>query len=708
MPSNQHLKRKHLDAELMGSSYRSRCALEIETDQLCRDCLKIDFSAILHGDAATLQHDRRSGVFIANLGHRLNDALERSCPLCHLFYHMRVLAPRLSDSHEYHLRAYSAINHFNSMRMDGCPERLATKDLPCLAIVSSGSTTAAVPQNEIKFLYCHSASYDHKRIFIPRPISASVDFSGVIEIMRYCKAKHRNLCHDSRPTVPGMKLIDCYKTAKSASAIRLEPMASTRHPYVALSYVWGNLNDNNSGSKAEDDEPLPKVVLDAMTATKEMGYQYLWIDKYCIDQTNHGERDFQMNHMDVIYRGAEVTIVAASGKDANSGLAGVGDTPRIAQQSLSIGNIQLISNMHVPQVTIESSTWYTRAWTFQEGILPRRRLVFTPYEVYFECESMYWRESWGADLDELHSHGRLLKCFIPGIFTGRSSTAGKTERSCYKRLKRFDCFVSNYSTKAFSHDFGKVDSLQAFQGIMNHFRQSKLPVYQSWGVPFTWSSDHSSESSGSFVASLLWRHTTTKLSHTNKPQRRDAFPSWSWAGWAGEVTFPVRHPAKDENFASKVANLVLEAGQGMEKPVEMSSSLVVSTPQIEQYRILKLRALVLLQETLGFCVKRTNESWDMPNVRLGDSGFKAVIYLSDGPVTTRNFQFLFVSGKFDFVLLATESIGGQGTKRRPYTWFMITEPHGDFAYRVGSMVVKDSLEAFKLKFTLEERQIVLR
>ena len=104
-------------------------------------------------------------------------------------------------------------------------------------------------------------------------------------------------------------------------------MASRRQPYVTLSYVWGNLNDNNSGSKAEEDEPLPNVVLDAMTATKKMGHQYLWIDKYCIDQTNHGEQDFQMSYMDVIYRGAEVTIVAASGKDANSGLAGVGDTP---------------------------------------------------------------------------------------------------------------------------------------------------------------------------------------------------------------------------------------------------------------------------------------------------------------------------------------------------------------------------------------------
>lgn len=704
----KHVKSKGQSKILTHSSLTRSCAQQVEKDELCKDCQRIDFAAILDISAITLQENLRSGVFIANLGHRLSQVAHSACPLCHLFFQMRILAPRLSESHEYHLRAYTVFSHFNSMSLSGCPERLASKDLPCLAVVSSSSTGAAIPDSHVKFLYCHSSQYNEKRIFIPRPIGTSVEFSTIKKILAYCKSKHRNLCPDSRPTISGMKLINCNKPAKTISALDIEPFPSNCPPYIALSYVWGKLNNDNGGLGVNTNETVPRVVSDAMTATAELGYEYLWVDRFCIDQLNHSERDYQTSRMDEIYKGAEVTLVAATGEDASSGLAGVGKTGRIPQQSLSLGKIQLISSMHNPRQAIEASKWFTRSWTLQEGVLSHRRLVFTPYEIYFECESMHWRESWAAELDDLHSHGRFRKFLSPGIFTGRSSSGGTTSRSCTMSLKRFDRLLSEYSTKKFSPGYGETDSLRAFQGIIHNFEKSKYPVFQLWGMPFTWSYDRPSESSQSFLASLLWRHKRSVFSGETKPQRRSDFPSWSCLGWEGEVVIPARLWPNDKNFVSMVENFVLQTEHGFQESVELSSPLFLSRlgkHHVTKFRSLKFEAFKLLRTQLNFRVRRTNESWDSPNIRLGDSDIRASIHMSGGAVKTRSFACLLLSGQFDFVLLAMQNkvIGARKNSRLT---FLIVKPARKVDYRAGIMVVKTDLETFKKHFILQERRVV--
>jgi hypothetical protein len=87
---------------------------------------------------------------------------------------------------------------------------------------------------------------------------------------------------------------------------------------------------------------LPNTIKDDMKVTIQLGYQYLWVDKYCINQ-NPAHRDLatQLGQMDLIYHCAAVTIVAAAGNDADYGLSGVEHRP---------------SDGH-PYITINSTVW---------------------------------------------------------------------------------------------------------------------------------------------------------------------------------------------------------------------------------------------------------------------------------------------------------------------------------------------------------------
>lgn len=101
-----------------------------------------------------------------------------------------------------------------------------------------------------------------------------------------------------------------------------------------------------------------------MTVTKNLGHRYLWVDELCIDQENASHRNSQLGKMDQIYKGADLTIVAACGNNKNYGLPGVDLTTRIEHPVLQLeSNEAKISSIGPePMKALTSSTWFDRAW----------------------------------------------------------------------------------------------------------------------------------------------------------------------------------------------------------------------------------------------------------------------------------------------------------------------------------------------------------
>ena len=135
------------------------------------------------------------------------------------------------------------------------------------------------------------------------------------------------------------------------------------------------------------------MIEDAITVTLKLDSHYLWIDRLCIEQEDDADKHGQIGQMDQIFSGASVTLVAAAGLDAESGLPGVGETPQRPQPFAITRGQRLVSTMRHPEMSILQSKWLTRGWTYQEAVLSTRRPVFTEEQISFECKCMYCCES---------------------------------------------------------------------------------------------------------------------------------------------------------------------------------------------------------------------------------------------------------------------------------------------------------------------------
>ncbi|KID86179.1 Heterokaryon incompatibility [Metarhizium guizhouense ARSEF 977] len=382
--------------------------------------------------------------------------------------------------------------------------------------------------------------------------------------LQYCETYHGHACRQVTTRSVSLDLINC-------QSLCVETYDGLRQvPYVALSYVWGLTSESSQYSIEEINGIrrigpfLPRVVSDAIAATKSIGFQYLWVDKFCIHK-DQAKKQEQIRHMDFVYEKADLTIVAAAGSDENFGLPGVGTTQRSAPTLIRLGQATITWPTRDPQRTIRSSKWETRGWTFQESALSRRRLVFLEDQAYFECNSMNCLENIQIPLDAAHVRSRnkignhirsgmLNKSQVSGIMH-RDPAQISHEHSFYQYMSA----VEQYTARELGQD---ADSLNAFEGLLRLFRRRREPLLDIWGLcyPMHCSKDVVEQY---FVRSLSWYHTKGYASsEETRPRRRQGFPSWTWAGWAGRVGYCDLSGGPSSNPISLLRSAHLESPAG--------------------------------------------------------------------------------------------------------------------------------------------------
>jgi hypothetical protein len=349
---------------------------------------------------------------------------------------------------------------------------------------------------------------------------SSIDFEVLTNWLRFCQNSHTKTCTTKTSPLPFLKLIDCERHIIVPALDRT---------YATLSYVWGE--DAGTIEYSESlPEDLPCTIEDALTVTRQLGLRYLWVDRYCINQQCEEEKSTQLQAMDLIYKNSEVTIIAAAGQDPSYGLPGVGRQHRSGPVYPRIGTHTLVSALKGPTYLINSSKWITRAWTFQEALLSRRRVVFTDEQVYYECYGMCCCEVLDVPLRELHTKNmqRFRKRYCNGqkigIFPRGVGTAP------WEVLHRIEEYSDKFLTK-------ESDILKGMLGIFSAFKSNDNSASHFWGVPLLSQPSKregdidlfQTSSVGGLLLGMCWdlKNPSTK--------RRPGFPSWSWTGWFGSV-----------------------------------------------------------------------------------------------------------------------------------------------------------------------------
>jgi hypothetical protein len=316
--------------------------------------------------------------------------------------------------------------------------------------------------------------------------------------------------------------------------------------YATLSYVWGNEEmfkttghnlqslQGTEGFEMHYDR-LPKTTQDAILCTKRLGIRYLWVDSLCIIQDDERDKLHQIQNMGLIYSHAQVTLIAAEGNNANSGLPGVRpDSRSINQLSTSVGSLDFALTLPSPKAAFVGSPWGSRGWTFQEFALSKRVLFFSRYQVYFQCRSDTWCEDTDFEsrdasaIDHSYRHDihdgylDMLRTLV--IPTG-------TQEYIVTLFKTYTKLVRNYTRRFLSDE---TDYLHAFSGIEDMV-QSLYGMTLLWGLPIE-----------AFETALFWvplegkKFQRRQVRHTDQSNgsiRQIPFPSWSWIGWIGPVGY---------------------------------------------------------------------------------------------------------------------------------------------------------------------------
>lgn len=490
--------------------------------------------------------------------------------MCRLFAAVRVPPDEPEDetvvagTSDYHLRLFSFLRATNLVHINrSLPKPVRNADAPCLLVFGGKGSSqspgdrpqiskAMVRRGQSSGTICpvvSSATASPPLVGTRRLLPDRIDYDVLQGWYKFCAQHHRKTCAISSKDYPEkLKVIEC----RTQKIIAAPPSCS----YVALSYVWGQQHSTTVSwpkSPSRNTEPsilspdtIPSVIRDAMTVALELGYNYLWVDRYCIDQDDEAKH-VQINQMDKVYSSAIITIIAAAGDDAGYGLPGVSSISRRVQPSATIRGRLLASTMRSSQETIGSSRWATRGWTYQEAALSKRRLIFTKEQVFYECKLMSCCEATSVPLDLLH-YDRFEDGFRSMIQRGYFETHAENTSTRLETYAKFARQVEQFTARELSYE---KDSLNAFIGVLNYYTNGQgpksLPFHTHMGLPCNAEPSkyiqpllpgdaQPSNHTPQLLRSLLWEHN--RFLNRVPPKRRRGYPSYSWAGWAGVATLP--------------------------------------------------------------------------------------------------------------------------------------------------------------------------
>jgi hypothetical protein len=252
-----------------------------------------------------------------------------------------------------------------------------------------------------------------------------------------------------------------------------------------------------------------------MLACKLLSIPFLWVDCLCILQDDK-EKHSQIRNMHRIFHFAKVTLVAASSINANAGLPGVRAGCRAVKQlKAQVRGLFVGLKLGSLEKALSKAVWKSRAWTLQESLLFKRKLIFTDQQVYFSC-------SHGICSEDFHEPIHRVKPprqnedlrFFGGVYTFTPCQG--------LNLHMYHRIVESYSSRMLSYE---KDVLNAFEALSTAISRTIFCGTSTiFGMPLC-----------ILDIAILWKRGRPTAGIKRRTATDTSFPSWSWAGWVGKV-----------------------------------------------------------------------------------------------------------------------------------------------------------------------------
>ncbi|KAI9690242.1 MAG: hypothetical protein M1822_009203 [Bathelium mastoideum] len=303
--------------------------------------------------------------------------------------------------------------------------------------------------------------------------------------------------------------------------------------YVALSYVWGNVNlfvttqerleqlhEPGALEASEIATNLSRTVSEAIALVEALDERFLWVDTLCIVQ--NADQTPELNAMATIYANACLTIVAAQGANANVGFRGlrdISDQRNAVQRILPLTPLLQLVKPSSKQIWDSSllKPWSSRAWTFQEEVFSNRVLYFAHDSVRWICGTSHWSEE-SESSDCLQSYTDEYQIVLQSY---------KLSQSPLPKFSELEALVNGFNSRDFTYP---EDALSAFAGVSTMLSSKFVGGFIS-GIPELF-----------FDILLLWQPERSEERVRRRYGKRQyldhVLPSWSWAGWTTGIIWP--------------------------------------------------------------------------------------------------------------------------------------------------------------------------
>ncbi|KAH7110713.1 heterokaryon incompatibility protein-domain-containing protein [Dactylonectria macrodidyma] len=365
-----------------------------------------------------------------------------------------------------------------------------------------------------------------------RDLRSSSVFAAAQSLIKECMhpEKPHKHCQYSRDTVLPTRVLDVGKPDDPHPTIKLRVNETETHaPYIALSYCWGKQpkptapvqprllrKDTLKALVGEIRlESLQQSIQDAIFVTRKLGFRYLWVDALCIIQDCKTDKDKEISQMASIYKNAAITIAASSSENAMDGFLSKRILPYHPNYELHIpmpngekGTVYLSAEAYEPEHPLDK-----RGWTLQEFMLSSRMLIFSDYELLWQCKEVDLRGVTGRGLEYLQP----LEALPWTVFDDDAEPDfGNLDSD---KIYLWKTIVQQYTERKLTD---LEDRLRAITGITSELETlwRDMNIYGLWKI---W-----------FIELLAWYKP-----HVDREQKRwlKRAPSWSWASLNGVICY---------------------------------------------------------------------------------------------------------------------------------------------------------------------------